>query len=302
MGARMLGWVLVLAACVGCDDGAVPGPSEPAPFLEGLPTASLYVSAAGSGFVYALDQRTFRATKLVPGTYPTITPDGRLVTVDGRGLVEWTPGEPGSRVIVPLAIGGPGTPRFDDTFRMPAVSPDGRFVAYDDGLGGLYIVNRSSGDLLASFVGENVFVGFEHATWGAENLLVFSGRSEDAGLYRSSPPWTSHEPISFLYPAPRWPSISTDGTEMLVMHGDDLFRTDIDGRLKGGSATPTFLGYDPFWLTDGAGIGYVRFFDGYVDDVILLTSDGSPALSLLGERPAWLFDTAIGLGPGIGVR
>ena len=290
--------MVALLLLTGCDDdGHLSIPPDPEPMLAPMQEKVLVVGAFSDGYLYALDMRTFEPTRLVPGFGATPTPEGGLVSVHSAGLVEWVPGEAGYRPIIRTA---PGGERYDDQFRSPTLSRDGAHIAYDDGLGGLYVIDRSGGIPVASFVGTNLFDGYEHPSFGIGDTLYFSGRSDDAGLYASAPPWTEIERVDFFAPAPRWPAVSPDGSEILVMLGDQLFRIDTRGRTSSTVGMQARDGCDPFWLPDGEGYGFGRLWEGRLDDVVIVRP-GEPELSLLTENYDWLFDTAWGLAPGVAV-
>ncbi len=242
-------WILVpfvVALLLGGCDPDVLDDSDPTPATLGeLPLNTLYVGSIEDGHVWGIDLETEVETRLVSGSDPTTSPEGTLVCAHSVGLVEYVPGTPGYRVIVPHHLGQPFDEVYNDAFRLPRVSPDGRFVCYVGDFHNVFVVDRQSGELIASWVSGDNFTGYDRPTWTPDGRIVMAGVEENRGIHITD---TAFSTLELLDP---WqteavvdPAVSPDGKWILFTIGESIYRMPTDG-------SGWFEEIDSFWPWKG---------------------------------------------------
>lgn len=244
----------------GCSENVSSG-EEPEPEkLEELPQNTIYVGSKRDGMIYAIDMGSGEDMVLVTGSDPAISPEGTLVCDHSDGLVEYTPGEAGYRVIVPRRPGQPFDESYDDTFHTPRVSPNGFYVAYEGDFFDLHVVERLSGELVASFSNGDFFSGWKQPSWTADNRLVMTSESEEVYTIKVADPT-----FTLLSDLDTGPLLDMDGADvsregMLVSQGGrGIYEIEL--------AEPSnyeVIGHaeydddvNPTWSEDGSKIGWL---------------------------------------------
>lgn len=229
-------YVVALVATVllmllgGCDPDVIDD-SDPTPETLGeLPLNTLYVGSIEDGNVWAIDLETGLQMSLVSGSDPTITPEGTLLCVHSVGLVEYTPGIAGYRIVVPHRLGPPFDELFDDAFHYPRVSPDGRYVAYVGDFHNVFVVERTSGELVASWVSGDNFTGYDRPTWMPDGRIVMAGVEENPGLQITDTTFSTIESLDpWLTDEVADPAVSPDGQRVLFVIGESIYTMPTDG-------------------------------------------------------------------------
>ena len=250
----------LLAGCVDSQTGYNPDEE----YYPGPKAGTLYVGVADDGGIYAYDVEEKEMRRLVSGSEPALAPDGALLCRHDAGLVEYAPESGSYRIIVardPNTAADRTWATNDDEFHAPQVSRDGRYVAYEGNMREIYVVDRASGDLLATLDSPDWGIGYSHPSWTPENRLVVAGSEANPGLWISDASWESVTPIaSDLFDAGT-PAVSPDGTTILFSYRSQLYTIGIDGE----NLEPSFdaPGVSPCWSPDGT---YYAFAIGNSDD------------------------------------
>ena len=260
----LIGLILTIAAMLlgGCDDGTT-GNVVPEPIILGaLRPGTLYVGSKFDGRVHAIDLATGADSTLVSGTDPTITAEGTLVVDHSAGLVEYTPGVEGYRVIVPRVIGKSAAGSSDDTFRTPRVSPNGSWVAYVGDFHDVHVVDRWSGELVASFSTGDRFTGHARPVWTPESLLMMSEVSDNA--YRLVMASEDFGTLTTIDTGPlvdlQGADISRDGSAIVATGWGFLVSIDTEEPSLYTDIKEVYDHHDvyPTWSHDGTLIGRLR--------------------------------------------
>lgn len=243
----ILAYTLMLGAGVvlfsGCTDYAAPSDTyhpdtsfvDQREVFPSLPYGNLYVSDVEAQHLYAYDIHSQQLTQIADGIDPFVLDDGSVVCVHPEGLVEYTPGRTGYQVIVKRDRRDAPDLSWNDEFRNPKVSRDGRFVAYEGANKDFYVVDRINGTLLA-MPGYSEIPGgggLESLCWTADNRLVMAGLG---GLYISDSEWKQLTRINLDVVNPQYPDVSPDGSQILFYLDDawakhsGLYTVDLDGK------------------------------------------------------------------------
>ena len=237
--------LVVLLFFGGCGPDVADIPDYTPETLEDLPLNTLYVGSIEDGRIWSIDLETAEERRLVSGSDPTISPEGTLVCAHSAGLVEYVPGTPGYRVIVPHRLGQPFDEVYNDAFHLPRVSPDGRFVCYVGDFHNVFVVDRQSGELIASWVTGDNFTGYDRPTWTPENRIVMAGVEENRGVHITDTPFTTLELLDpWLTEDVADPAVSPDGESILFTIGESIYRLPTDG-------SGWFEEIDSFWPWKG---------------------------------------------------
>jgi dipeptidyl aminopeptidase/acylaminoacyl peptidase len=213
-------------------------------FLNGDTHASIYSFNLGSG----------ATTKLVFGNDPFVTPQKTILcanTVSGD-LGEYSADGTTFRTIVKKDVQSSMT--YKNSFRNPQLSPDGNSVAYEGQLGytfDIYVVDRASGQLLASQNPPTVGLGYVRPTWVPDGTLVVAGGTQNPGLYRSDATWTTFARFDQGLTTPDQPVVSPDGSKVAFVLNSHIYTVKLDG--TGLTQVTTSGGAEswPAWSPDG---------------------------------------------------
>jgi len=159
----------------------------------------------------------------------------------------------------------------EDWVKTAAISPDGRYVAYDDQTG-LYIRSIDSGETRPVTLPEAFRDRIMWLRWSptGENLLASVTRSRPSGVWEGSDIWTipvlgGTEP-HMLYRHSGAPTVSPDG-KMIAFLSEELKNVSQEiwvGDINGGQArkliafTPQEALLLPVWSPDGQWIAYLK--------------------------------------------
>ena len=201
-----------------------PDPNEPEDGGGGFSGSIVF----GSDFkVKRLDLRSGALTTVAFAQQPAHMPNGKILAViPVEGLVELSADGAQKRVIVPQRSEPFGTP-FDDGFSNPQLSPDGTLIAYAGStVDAVFVVNAGTGQLVVT-IGDNDS-RFTRPQWLPTGELLVQGVYDVQGIYRIDAQFTAMERIDQLN-QPRYPSVSSDGSKIAVVVGDDVWVMNADG-------------------------------------------------------------------------
>lgn len=243
--------VAVLGFTAACNDpgggqGAAKGAAAGTLYLNGNVHASVYRFALGSGAV----------DKLVFGADPFLTPDGTILckNTSTGDLGEYSADGTTFRIIVKANTQQPFDVTFDDDFHNPQLSPDGMHVAYEGQFSytfDVYVVNRATGALEATFTSATIGVGYVRPTFTPDGRLVVAGGPHNPGLYVSDVARTTLTRFDPNLTAPDQPAVSPDGTKVAFVLNDHIHQIGLDGTGQAQVTTSSGKESWPIWSPDG---------------------------------------------------
>jgi dipeptidyl aminopeptidase/acylaminoacyl peptidase len=266
----------LLIVLLGAGIALAGGCTSPAPMTErGIPPLAVLTSAG----IYVVHGDVKR---LVPGSEITDTMawdkgGAALLITDGTRLLELAAASHAPRV---LSEGW-------TKIRFPAISPDGRRIAFSGQLEGgwkIFICERDGSDLFELTKGYG-------PSWSHDGATIFF-EGEGTGLYHI-PSWGG-EPVRFLPEMERAHTIRTspDGKYIAFSHKGALYRYDVRKRVTGKLTSGAH--YDRFasFSADGRWIAFYRQEGGQS-----VTHDRIVVLDLRtgAERIVWEEDGILGL-------
>ena len=235
--------LLVLSACSSTPNG-------------GKAAGTLYINGDTRSNVYSFDLASGSKSQRVAGANPYPTPDGTILCVDTntQALGEYAADGTTFRTIVKQNDQAPFSDTYDDHFQNPQLSPDGKYVAYEGQFGytfDIYVVDRSTGALLAAVNPSTVGEGYVRPTWTPDGLLVVAGGPSNAGLYLSDATWTNFTRFDQNLASPDQPAVSPDGKTVAFVLNSHIFTVGLDG--TGVTQRTNTSGKEswPSWSPDG---------------------------------------------------
>ena len=143
------------------------------------PTGKMLINGSVSDLkIYEINLAGGEATSRVNGRGPCLTNEGTVI-LEILDSVEATLDGAQKRVIVKYD-GDSLSTRHDKSFENPQVSPEGTRVAYIS-RESLFVVNRASGELVASFLIQATSEAYERPTWTPDGRIVRRGRVRQPG-------------------------------------------------------------------------------------------------------------------------
>ncbi len=270
----VLGIVPVTMALGGCSNST----TEPAD--SGKAKGTIYMNGETRSRIYSFDVKTGTGTNLLAGSDPYVTPEGTIICSANNGdLVEYSKDGTTKRVIVKSEIYAPYEETYNDAFKSPQLSPDGKYIAYEGQFGyrfDMYVVERQTGKLVTQFFEDFTVAGFERPSWTPDGRIVFSGKpNANPGLYITSKDFKTYERIDQDLSDPRQPKVSPDGKLIAFILNDHLYTLNIDGTNLKQITTSDWKESWPTWSPDGQWIAIygntsillvpLNNKDGYVD-------------------------------------
>lgn len=239
--------LVVLLATTGC-------PSDPnTPNTDPTrPTGTLYISGNTQANTYSIDLKTGTTTNMFVGFEPYRTPEGTFIVARYAGLVEVSADGNTSRMIVEANTDFPNNDLYDDAFKNPRLSPNGKYIAYEGQLGGrldVYVVDRYTGELLLT-----TDLGFTRPSWTPDNRLVVGGGYNNSGIFITDTDWTTLTRIDGNLTDPEQPIVSPDGKLIALILNKHVYTMNIDGSgLKQITTSSTSESW-PTWSPDGKSV------------------------------------------------
>lgn len=222
---------------------------------NGGPSGTLYFSVLGNGVsthYYKLDLGSHKATNIAFGQYPQVLADRSILGVVGSDLAIVSADGASKQVIVAQNNQEPFDVKFDDRFNDPKLSPDGKYIAYDndDIWPTTYVVDRTTGQLLLTVADEANKVYFAHPTWAPDGSLYVEGHSTtNPGIYRIDPQTFEYSRVDPNLNQPLQPTVSPDGKKIAFILNDHVWTMNIDGtnaaQLSTSSGTESYPAWSP---------------------------------------------------------
>lgn len=260
--SRLLGSIALLALLVGGSLAtSACGGTPAADGAKGGLRGTLYVHGSPNPTgrtVYKVDFASGAVTSLVSCMLPDELPDGRILCVDGPDLVTFSPDGTNRRVIVHtvsvVTTGGV----YDAFVSNPRMSPDGRFVAYDDDsltTPSVYIVDATSGKPLVQ-IGNGVDQLFSHPTWGPDGTLYVQGATYSfnltPGIFKLDAGFMGIHRIDPGLTGPTTPAVSPDGKKIAFIMNHKVWTMNADGSGARAATSPDLEQDFPVWSPDGS--------------------------------------------------
>ena len=143
------------------------------------------------------------------------------------------------------------------SFKNPKMSPDERFVAYDDDVSttpSVYVVETATGKRVAKF-GNMTDALFSHPAWAPDGSLVFQGATfnfnKSPGLYRVDSAFAHMERIDKGLNLPASPAVSPDGRRIAFLLNGRVWTMNVDGTMATQLKSPDLDQAFPTWSPDG---------------------------------------------------
>ncbi|HXU73638.1 MAG TPA: hypothetical protein VN947_30175 [Polyangia bacterium] len=272
--STFLGCALLLFGCGGGANGAGGG-------LDG----TIYYQDIEDGSVYKMSLSDAKMTRLFAGFYPTRTPDGTFIYEANGDLVE-SPDGIQLRTIIKGNFDA--TPRYDDSFSFPALSPDGTLIAYNTLTNLVYICRRDNGQIVSHFTESPPgagLVGWERPSWTPDNRIVVAGNLGTPGLYISDAGWTTLTRFDPGINQPFDAKVSPKGGVVAFEENNDIYTLNLDGSGLKQLTSTNDEEKMPTWSPDGSS---VAAFSGL--DLVTVHADGSSPKTLSMGDPNVFFN------------
>lgn len=202
--------------------------------------------------ITTLDLVTSTATSNLDGQAPERTSDGTIIYIDdNNNLVESAPNGSAKKVIVKMEPLVPVDDRHDDFFNNPRLSRDGKYVAYEGYGGGLYVVNRTTGAVVASWEFLlSPFGSYTSPSWTSDGKLIVTGGSVNPGVYLLNVSTKTSTPIGSGLTKPTMSNVSSDGQKICFVMSKTVYTMNIDGSSMKKLSDSITNTYFPKWSPD----------------------------------------------------
>lgn len=280
--AASTSWMMIAAVLaigivtIGCSSN----PSDPNN-PGSRPSGTLYMNGDNKSNTYSLDLTTGATQNLFPGKDAFRTPEGTFIAYSAEGLVEFSANGLTSRLIVRQVTDDGSANTFNENFHGIQLSPDGKYIAYESNLAnqhGVYVVDRTTGELLVSMQGTDIVQGYVRPSWTPDNRIVVAGRGTNPGIFITDVAWTALTRIDNIT-LPTEPQVSPDGKSIALIVNNDIYTMNIDGSGLKQITNTTSVEQLPTWSPDGK---YIAFYGE--------NSIGSNSIILLNVASGTAFD------------
>lgn len=275
-------YIVLFAAFIvisGCNSSTTTSPKT----TDG-PTGTLYFHESLLG-IETMDISTGSLTTLAAGEMPNVRPDKWILGVIVNDLAVVSPNGTQKQIILPHSgING----SYDVNFHDPQLSPDGRYIAYDQpGFSGLtYIVNASTGALVLTIGDEATYFYYSHPSWGKDGSLYvnadpFNAVQVNGGIFKIDNTFQSITRVDKSLNSPKQPTVSPDGNTIAFILNNHLWTMGIDGSNAKQITTSDKTEIYPTWSPDSK---WVAVNNGGCD-LFLVPIGGGTALDLAAKFP-----------------
>jgi WD40-like Beta Propeller Repeat/ZU5 domain len=204
--------------------------------------------------IFEIDLDGGTVASRVSGRSAFPTQDGKIV-VDTNNLSEMNIDGTGVRPIVVHDVTIKTPSAHDDAHYAPVVSPDDKLIAYVGIDDSIWVVERSTGIVAATFPAGGVTSGWERPTWTPDGRIVAAGLFGNPGLYISDVALTKLTRFDPNLDRPRWPCVSPDGTQVAFQLASHISLMNLDGTNLRQVTTSTYNETQPFFSPDGKWLG-----------------------------------------------
>ncbi len=219
--------------------------------------------------VYKLDFGSGAITSLLTCGEPEALPDGRILCSDVDLAI--LSGDGSTKQIIVKQTGGL-------VFQNPTMSPDGRFVAYDDDVGttpSVFVVETATGKLVKQF-GNVRDALFSHPAWAPDGSLYFQGSkfnfNKSPGIYHVDAAFGGMTRVDKGLNVPEVPVVSPNGTRIAFLLNSRVWTMNADGSGAAQLTSPDRDETYPTWSPDGK---WVMVSTGNCDLAALDTGGGA---------------------------
>lgn len=218
------------------------------------PKGTIYMTGELRSRTYSINLTSGSTTNLFAAADACPTPQGTFIAVTNRGLEEVSSDGTTSRLIVKANIQAPYDVYYDDAFKNPQLSPDGKYIAYEGQFTyvfDVYVVDRTTGELLLTINKAGVGYGYVRPSWTPDGRIVVAGAHNNPGLYVTDVAWTSLTRIDNNLTNPDLPMVSPDGTHIAFVLNSHIYTIAMDGTGLKQITTSSSSESWPTWSTDG---------------------------------------------------
>lgn len=222
-------------------------------------------------------------TTVCYGDMPNVRPDKWILCVVANDLTLISPDGAQNQIIRHHSqMGG-----YDAAFHGPQLSPDGRYIAYDQSAAWItYIVDASSGALITTIGDATTSEYYLHPTWGKDGSLYVQGvpsgsTQPDGGIFKIDKAFQSMIRLDKNLNTPKKPSVSPDGTTIAFILSNHLWTMNIDGSNAKQLTTSGATEDDPAWSPDSK---WIAIGDNACD-IFLVPTDGGNAIDVAVKCP-----------------
>jgi hypothetical protein len=198
--------------------------------------------------VKIIDLETGRLREISNLTDPFVKPNGNIIAViPSKGLFEFTSeGQQVRRIVEQKEL----APYYNDAFRFPQLSPDGRFIAYEGStsIENVFVIDAQSGALVAT-IGDNNSERYGRPQWLPTGELTVEGRAAKKGIYRVSNDFGVGPRIDRMQ-TPHHHAVSPDGSMVAAVQNGEIWLMNIDGSNAKMIWNATTPGDWPTWSKD----------------------------------------------------
>jgi Tol biopolymer transport system component len=204
-----------------------------------------------SSVYYKVDLGSGTVTKIGFGSNPNVLPNKWILGTVNSDLAEMSPDGSQKKVIVKENAQQPFDVIYDDNFHDPQMSPDGKYIAYDDDAiyTHVYVVDMA-GNLVVTIGDGNTF-RYSRPVWGPDGSLYMAGEYGNYGIFKTDKNFATLTRIDPNLNQPIHPSISPDGRKIAFSMQGHIWLMNSDG--TGQSQFTTGPGTEDYsvWSPDG---------------------------------------------------